>query len=391
MRYITKDGVEKSFESIGECIAAIGSGALTGDSMVYDSSGGRWIKAREHPDFAPLLGTSSAKPPESTGPYRLRIAAWCVWIIGLGGPPVIAALQGADAPYVFGQAVGTALFFALIGGVALFFVKNRVKLGLVLGLLVCVTDIGLVNQLVDNQTARARLHESARNLQNSLSSRPTSSPENSAPNASTPAATGSSNSTDAASRMLDLTAGLVSDEKRLGEEFQHETALLQPETMLAPSTLLSEAGLRDGLRRINAWSTYLDTYERSVDRLGSDFEAKILALSLTDAQRSSFDSDFKAGWAEAREKLGRFLTVERKLIIEIHAFYAFMGDRVGLVNVVNNKLIFPTSADADTYARHFQRVKELGAQEGQALKEMQQMYQQGMTKLEAVARQAASE
>lgn len=392
MRYITKDGVETSLGSIGECIAAIGSGALTPDSQVEDATTGRWIKASEHPDIAPLFAAAPGKNPEPA-PDPLRVSAWSVWAVALAVPPLVAAALRLDVANALGRALGSAVFFALIGAFFLLFVKNRTRLGFVLGLLFCLTDIGQLNLMVDERAARARLHASARNLESSLSAVSTSAP----PASNAPQSAGSSNAThsvrsiDSVSEMFDLAAQFLDENKRLTGDYQRAAAAVHAETLLTPATLVSAAGISDAGQRVDTWMQFLDSYQQRVDKLGSNFEAKILALNLPEAQRSAFDSNFKAGFAKSHERLGRYFGVERELAGELKALYAFMGDRVGLVRVADKKLIFPTTADAETYSQHVRRVKELGAEEEEALKEVRKLNQEGVSALQSAAKQAATE
>jgi hypothetical protein len=325
-----------------------------------------------------------------------RTAAWMVWILALVGPPIVAALLGANAGSVgeaFGEAIGAAIGLAVIGAIALIFVKSgsgRQTLGIVLGLVLCLAEIPRVMQQVAN---RELVHASARNLQNALEARTSNVPHGPASDSSaqTAATTAAESAASTTSSVLDLTADLVNDEKRLVEQLQNANQALRAESLLAPTTLTDAGRMREGRRRINNWEHFLDSYKGSADQLLGDYWTKVASLHLTDADRASFESNYKIGRDRSEQALERYLRVEHLVGNEVLAVYAFMGDRIGLVEISDGKLVFPTTADSEVYAAHFDRLQKLAAEETEAQKAMLKLNEQGMAKLKDVARQAGAE
>lgn len=403
MRYITPDGTEGSVESIPDCAAAIRSGALTGESLVHDPGSDRWIKASEHKDIAALLTGSQPKrgkptepATEATASNGLRVAAWMAWILGLGVPPIMVGAQGGNAAFAFGEAIGAALFCVLIGAIALIFVKtprSKLVLSLVLGLLLCAAELP---RLIQQQADTARLHSSARNLQSALTSRTTAV---NPPSAATTPTAGSNTSgapvaqseTAAAASLLDVTADLVKDNKRIAEEYKGAIAALEAKDMATPGTLLNESRLHAASQRLNAWSAYLDSYEQELNEVRTNYVSKVEALDLPQSDRDAFHKSYSASKEKADEKIQRFLHIERSMIREVRALYAFMGDRIGLVQVSNGQLNFPTTADADAYNAHLDRLTKLAEQEALAQSDIVKMNTASMSRMQDFAKRAAGE
>lgn len=394
MRYITQDGTEKSLESIADCAAAIRSGSLTGDSLVHDAPSDRWVKASAQKDFASLLaGSSQNQPSARAASTVLQIVAWAPWIVALALAPIYAAIRGSNFGYALAAALGGALGFAVLGAVALVFVKTRsgrLILSLVLGVFLCLSQVA---RLVQDQADRDRLHASAHRLENAVSSSTATSnvAVTATPVSKASASNSSQTPTEVSAGLLDLTADLVKDNNRLSQQFQSALAAVQPETLLTPTTLSDETRLHAASRRVDAWSAYLDSYERDVNQLRTNFKSKIQTLNLSDPDRTAFLTSFNDSTEKADQKIQRFLRIERSMISEIRALYAFMGDRAGLVQVSNGKLMLPTSADLDAYSAHVNRFESLATQESQVESEIQKMQNEGMGKIQEAAKKAAAE
>ena len=64
MRFIAPDGKEQSVSSITEYMAAISSGALKADSLVFDDATKSWVRADTTSEFRSLQAGKSVESVE---------------------------------------------------------------------------------------------------------------------------------------------------------------------------------------------------------------------------------------------------------------------------------------------------------------------------------------
>lgn len=425
MRYITREGVEARLGSAADCAQAIQSGALTARSLVYDEGSRRWVKASEHGYLDAFFAGAGA------GGVPL-FAAVLAWVIGLVDPPLIAVLHRGDVPLAAAQAIGVAVLLGVAGAIARLFVKtprSRTLLALGLGVLLCLAEYPLL-QL---QAERQLLHASAQSLQKALAAATSAadalsqtslsgsarSPLARASSAGTPApgaaaagtpapgagsvgapAPGAASAGSSAARagsagasgLLDAIASLIQDDSRLSAQYQQHYAALHAETLLAPETLVHRARLRAASARLSDWSAYVDSYERDQDRLQAGFESQVAALNLPDSLKVAFIKSYDAGKQRTQPDTQRARAVESSLNSEIRGLYTFMSRRMGSARLLrSNRLQFPIPADAAAYHAQVKRIRALVAEEASLRSELLQIRQDGMAKLQALARAAAAQ
>jgi hypothetical protein len=356
---------------------------LTANSKVYEESSGRWVRASEHGYLSVFF------PGAVRRAVALRFAAGILWVIGLLDPPLIALLQGRDAPF----AAGLAAFSGIVLGLAGLRIRrsvttprSRTVLALVLGVLFCLCAF----PILEIQAQKERLHPSAQHLQSAVAAASSAGGATS----QTPASsyTGSPVQRagyEGASTLLDAVADMIQDSNRLVVQFKSAYAALHAETLLIPETLANGAELRAASGRLADWNSYLDSYEREEGQARAHFESRLASLSLPDSTRVAFLQSYNESKKRTEPDSQRFLEIERDMNGEIHALYAFMAKRVGSVKLRHGKLLFATSADAEACNAHLRRIRALGAEESTIQSEMLRMRSDELAKLQEVARSVA--
>jgi hypothetical protein len=385
VRYITNQGAEASLGSDAECTAAIRTGLLTARSRVYEESSGRWVRASEHGYLSVLF------PVAARIAAALRWVAVIAWAVGLLNPPIIALLQGRDVPVAAGLAAISGLVLGLVGlWIRRFFTtsRSRTVLALVLGVLFCSWEFPMLRL----QSEAERLHLTTQHLRSALAAATSAGGATSQASASShTAAPAPRGGYDGNSSLLDAISDLIQDNNRLVEQYKSAYAALHAETLLLPETLVNGAQLRAASARLDDWNTYLDSYEAEDRQVRARFESKLASLVVPDSTRAAFIQSYSEGKERAEPDRQRFLEIERSMNGEIRDLYAFMGKRAKAVKLRDGKLVFPRSADVEVYNDHLQKIRALGAEESTIQGELLRMRNDGMAKLQELARSAAAQ
>lgn len=387
MKYITREGTEVKLETIEECAQAVRCGALAADSLVQEGINGRWIAASMHPDSAVLFKPASAAGAKKVAPSRLRAWAYICWIIALTAPPIIAVVSGRNVAFVLGEALGATLLFGLIGLVAMLFVKGTVgRLRLSIGIALAVAAVEIPQQIQQVQVAaqqKQRLQASATRLQaaaDSLNTPPSTVVASPTGVGHAPPPESLSTSTQlkpvlsdaaAAAVLMDTMAEFIRATNRLADNYSKLIASYNVDQMLTPAFLLSAQQLREGRAVLDKWDRSLTAFEQASIRLTTEFQEKVQSLNMNEADKQNFLTRFGSGRLKAERARTEFMQTERAVLREMRDMYAFMADRLGIVQLRGGKLLFATSADLDTYNASIERIKALAAREDRELQEEQ--------------------
>ena len=172
-------------------------------------------------------------------------------------------------------------------------------------------------------------------------------------------------------------------------ELQREAEAIPLSNVMKPATLTSAAGIRESRDLVAAYGRYLAHYESAIRTDRSRIESEAGQLDLSPAFRRGFVEGIRKGQVESGRLNEEFLSVEHRLVSTLNEVLDFMSERAGRVTVSGGHLRFRSGDDVTAYNDLVHRIQSLAEEEQDVNRRLLAMRQDGRSRIEQVAREAA--
>jgi TPR repeat protein len=189
-----------------------------------------------------------------------------------------------------------------------------------------------------------------------------------------------------ASALMDLYNRFNAEQQAIGQYRTDSVAALEPHTLLAPETLTNELKLRTSDTRIRNFEIALNNFEEMINASLARIDAGVAKINLTEADRQTFNRSFTASRAESAKVMSDLLENERAFIREIKALHAFAADRLGAIEVKDNKLQIANAADREFVNDEVNRIHKLAEHEEEIMAQAEKIATRSKADLKVLSR-----
>lgn len=387
MRYIDADGKEQRLEGVGAYLEAVQSNRLTADTMVFDETASKWVRADATAEYRSLkAGHAVDGVAEEAKKARLfQILGWLSLLAAFLLPVAAGSLIGTSTARV-GERFGESLVFAGVAAifVAIIFRKSRlfVKHGVFLAVMVTFLAYNLYGVFTDFEAkqaedrARLALKDAVKRIDRmeSSSTAPVLPPAELTKR-------DPDNSTEA------FIARLPEFRQRgraLSSNFQNAMNALQLEDTLAPERAVTAAGIAASRTSIAKYEQLLNEYEKAYLSLQAAMRAEAGAVRGPGSE--GFLQRFDDGSRPRLKVQSEWVQVERNLIAEMRRILDICQKHLGKTTVgANGMILFQDTTDVDAFNGALTKLQQYAKQESELQARSQKMEADSMEKFRELA------
>lgn len=362
-------------------------GSAVGDADRFCRACGHLVATSfDAPTFAPPSSTPSNTPPAPSGATKVtrQDAQGGTFILLLAAYFVISLLVyykfvEQNIAVAIGWAFGGVFFWpALITGICHLFGAKRWRRNM----LICTPIVGALafygawpgSQLAN--TDRQQIHDAAVSIR-SLAEKQTVRP------ADVPHERATSASTQSLGQATTNIAAILRRQNEVNEARRVRMDDLHIETVLAPSALITAAGIADSRQRLKEFfdiqQEIFADYGRTMDATRKELEK--LPLNLREQALAAMAKT----QPRVQMEINSYRNIEQRLQERSIQVLDLCQSNIGLSYTAGNQIYLPQSA-LETYQRLMRDIRELAAQEAKAETEILKLRQSGIDDLKKLER-----
>lgn len=183
------------------------------------------------------------------------------------------------------------------------------------------------------------------------------------------------------SPFLKLTNSYFIKNKQLQDNMNNELSALDLKHILDGNTLSSKEGINNAKQRIAASLKLWDKYEADYKNNLNDFITSVSALELPKLFKTGFLEGYKQSQHEDSKKISDYFKIERDFSSKLNTIMDFMLSINGKYKVENDKILFNSGDNLNTYNVYIEDIKKLGEEEAKILKSINDNQKQSIDSL----------
>ena len=171
---------------------------------------------------------------------------------------------------------------------------------------------------------------------------------------------------------LELSKSFAERFRQIDTAFTADTAAIDMDSVIAPSTLVSLEKIESSRRNLAAWEQKLEAYLNAKTAMQQEFHEQSKRLGAPGTIRDEYLKGFERGLARNYDLQLRFSENQRTLLNLYRNLLSLAASRSGKIRIENNRLVFDEQSDLDSYRSLSAQIQEAAkaekvlSEEGQA-------------------------
>lgn len=387
MRYIDPKGSEGTVNSIADYLAAVKSGHISPDSLVFDEETKKWVRADTTSEYRSLQAGRAVDGAKETH-RKVRRLSWLGW--GLFATTFVVAFTMSSAPGDSGRRLGQSLVFLLLAGAIAGLIVRRssrlVKAGafaVVMAGFFGYNAWGVYEgQLVaaENRQAKVAIAEAVSKIEKMNVSaiqdvRPAAPALNSQP----------VNQSQGWASVMRLLPKYREQSMQLRADLDRSVAEIQLDQMLLAQRLVSAEGVARSQATAERYEKLVAGYDDAYDATQAALRAEAVAATVGTPQGETFLAGFDESSAANRKLKNEWVQLQRELMRESRKILDIAKRNVGRSRVQGDTFLLPTEKDAASYNAAIDSVLRLSEREEALTKRAVQAEAKALDQMRAMA------